>query len=425
MSKWKKYAAIVALGFAGGTIYLLPYIRYTFYDAQIAAQGITNTQSSLMLTVYTIVNMIMYIPGGILADKFKPKKAIAISLVATGLLSFLYAMTLPSFAMSLIIWAGLSFSTAFVFWSALMKAVGLVGDEDQQGFLYGLYYAFNGLSAAIGGAIALAAYNSAGDDLVAAFSRAVNTEGVIVIVVAIAVWFFLDESKMEVKVTREEDKFSFKHAVVLLKNPILWIFSFVVLVGYGFYSNVSYFTPYLTEIQGIPESSAAAFALIRTYVFLLLAPVGGLIADKLCHSTTKWLTIAYLIIALTFIGVMALPSTTSPTAASIYTLLPGAVAMMAYGVVFSTLSETGISPAMRGTAIGLASIIGYLPDTVYSMIFGHWLDNMEAAAAYRTIFIFLAASGVIGAILTMYINRKNKQRLEAEAAMADPDAMVE
>ena len=418
MSKWRKYATIVALGFAGGTIYLLPYIRYTFYDAQIAAQGITNTQSSLMLTVYTIVNMIMYIPGGILADKFKPKKAITISLIATGLLSFLYAITLHSFVMSLIIWAGLSFSTAFVFWAALLKAVGMCGEEDQQGFIYGLYYAFNGLSAAIGGAIALAAYNSAGDDLVKAFTRAVNVEGIIVIVVAIAVWFFMDESHMTINVTKEEDKFSFQHALVLLKNPILWIFSFVVLVGYGFYSNVAYFTPYLTEIQGIPESSAAAFSIIRTYVFLLLAPVGGLIADKLCHSTTKWLAIAFTIIAITFLGVMALPSTISSTAASLYTLLPGAVAMMAYGVVFSTLSETGISPAMRGTAIGLASIIGYLPDTIYAMIFGKWLDTMEAAAAYRAIFIFLAVSGIVGAILAMYIFKTNKKRNAAEATAA-------
>lgn len=415
MSKWRKYAAIAALGFAGGTIYLLPYIRYTFYDAQVAAMGITNTQSSMMLTVYTIINMIMYIPGGILADKFKPKKAITISLIATGILSFLYAMTM-NYTMGLVIWAGLSFSTAFVFWAALMKAVGMCGGEEEQGFLYGLYYAFNGLSAAIGGAIALAAYNSAGDDMVKAFTRAVNVEGIIVIVVAIAVWFFMDEEHMTVKVTDEADKFSFQHAVVLLKSPILWIFSFVVLVGYGFYSNVAYFTPYLTEIQGIPESSAAAFSIIRTYVFLLLAPVGGLIADKVFHSTTKWLTIAFVIIALTFLGVMALPSTISSTAASIYTLLPGAVAMMAYGVIFSTLSETGISPAMRGTAIGLASIIGYLPDTIYAMIFGKWLDTMEAAAAYRTIFIFLAASGFIGAALAMYINRSNKKRLAAEAA---------
>lgn len=415
MSKFRKYATIVALGFAGGTIYLLPYIRYTFYDAQVAAMGITNTQSSTLLTIYTIVNMIMYIPGGILADKFKPKKALIISLVATGLLSFLYAFTM-SYGVALVVWAGLSFSTAFVFWAALLKAVGMCGEEEEQGFIYGLYYAFNGLSAAIGGAIALAAYNSAGEDIVKGFTRAVNVEGIIVIVVAIAIFFFMDDTHMTINVTKEEDKFSFKHAVVLLKSPILWIFSLVVLVGYGFYSNVAYFTPYLTEIQGIPESSAAAFSIIRTYVFLLLAPVGGLIADRICHSTTKWLTIAFTIIALTFLGVMALPSTISSTAASIYTLVPGAVAMMAYGVIFSTLSETGISPAMRGTAIGLASIIGYLPDTIYAMLFGRWLDTMEPAAAYRAIFIFLAVSGFVGAVLAMYINRSNKKRLAAEAA---------
>ena len=415
MSKFRKYATVVALGFAGGTIYLLPYIRYTFYDAQIAAMGITNTQSSTLLTIYTIVNMIMYIPGGILADKFRPKKALIISLVATGILAFIYAFTM-SYGIALVVWAGLSFSTAFVFWAALLKAVGMCGEEHEQGFIYGLYYAFNGLSAAIGDFIALKAYNSAGDDLVAAITRAVIAEGVIVIVVAAAIFFFMDDSHMSIEVTKEEDKFSFGHAVHLLKSPVLWVFSLVVLVGYGFYSNVSYFTPYLTEIVGIPESSAAGFAIVRTYVFLLLAPVGGLIADKLCHSTTKWLTIAFTIIALTFLGVMALPSTISSTAASLYTLLPGAVAMMAYGVVFSTLSETGISPAMRGTAIGLASIIGYLPDTVYAMIFGKWLDTMEAAAAYRAIFIFLAVSGFVGAALAMYINRTNKKRLQAEAA---------
>ena len=418
MSKFRKYATVIALGFAGGTIYLLPYIRYTFYDAQVAAMGISNTQSSTLLTIYTIVNMIMYIPGGILADKFRPKPAIIISLVATGLLSFLYSFTM-SYGVALVVWAGLSFSTAFVFWSALLKAVGMCGEENEQGFIYGLYYAFNGLSAAIGGAIALKAYNSGGSDIVLGFKRAVNVEGIIVIVVAIAIFFFMDDAHMRAGAEEsEDDKFQFSQAIGLLKNPILWVFSLVVLVGYGFYSNVSYFTPYLTEIVGIHESSAAAFAIIRTYVFLLLAPVGGLIADKLCHSTTKWLTIAFTIIAFTFLGVMALPSTISSTAASIYTLLPGAVAMMAYGVVFSTLSETGIPTKMKGTAIGLASIIGYLPDTIYAMIFGNWLDKLEAASAYRHIFIFLAVSGFIGAVLAMYINRTNKKRLEKEGAQA-------
>ena len=78
--KFRKYITIMALGLAGGSIYFLPYIKYVFYDAQIASMGISNTQSGLMLTMYTIGNMVLYIPGGVLADKISPKKALTVSL---------------------------------------------------------------------------------------------------------------------------------------------------------------------------------------------------------------------------------------------------------------------------------------------------------------------------------------------------------
>jgi hypothetical protein len=44
-----KYLQILALGIAGGSIYLMPYIRYVFYDWQIEAMGITNAQLGLLL----------------------------------------------------------------------------------------------------------------------------------------------------------------------------------------------------------------------------------------------------------------------------------------------------------------------------------------------------------------------------------------
>ena len=145
-SKLRKYLTIAALGLAGGSIYFLHYIKFVFYDAQIASMGITNVQSGLLMTMYTVVNMILYIPGGILADKLSAKKSLIISLVATSLLAYLYAFTMKNFVLSMIIYLGLSLSTAFVFWSSLMKAIRLVGTEEEQGFLYGVYYACNGLT---------------------------------------------------------------------------------------------------------------------------------------------------------------------------------------------------------------------------------------------------------------------------------------
>ena len=403
----RKYLTIIALGLAGGSIYFIPYVKYVFYDAQIAAMGINNTQSGLLLTMYTIGNMVLYIPGGYLADKVSTKKALIISLVATSVLTWVYAFSL-NFVVSMIIWLGLSFSTAFVFWSALMKAVRIVGTEEEQGFMYGLYYACNGIAAALTSFISLYAYNTAGEDIKSGFVRGVNASGVVVLIAAICLVFLMKEDAGKVTTESDDDKISLPMVGKVLKSPVVWILSIVILCGYGLKSSVSYFNPYLTEVVGVSAVNSGIFSIINNYLLLLLAPVGGILADKVFKSTCKWLSVSFVILAVLFGGVLLIPSDISPMVASIYTLLPGAVTMMMYGVVFSSVSEAGISRTMTGTVIGISSIIGYLPDSIYSVLFGKWLDN-KGAAGYTNIFIFLVASGILGAVLAFWIYRHGKR----------------
>ena len=405
-SKARKYLTIIALGLAGGSIYFIPYVKYVFYDAQIAAMGINNTQSGLLLTMYTIGNMVLYIPGGYLADKVSTKKALIISLVATSVLTWVYAFSL-NFVVSMIIWLGLSFSTAFVFWSALMKAVRIVGTEEEQGFMYGLYYACNGIAAALTSFISLYAYNTAGEDIKSGFVRGVNASGVVVLIAAICLVFLMKEDAGKVTTESDDDKISLPMVGKVLKSPVVWILSIVILCGYGLKSSVSYFNPYLTEVVGVSAVNSGIFSIINNYLLLLLAPVGGILADKVFKSTCKWLSVSFVILAVLLGGVLLIPSDISPMVASIYTLLPGAVTMMMYGVVFSSVSEAGISRTMTGTVIGISSIIGYLPDSIYSVLFGKWLDN-KGAAGYTNIFIFLVASGILGAVLAFWIYRHGK-----------------
>lgn len=406
-SKARKYLTIIALGLAGGSIYFIPYVKYVFYDAQLAAMGINNTQSGLLLTMYTIGNMVLYIPGGYLADKVSTKKALIISLVATSVLTWVYAFSL-NFVVSMIIWLGLSFSTAFVFWSALMKAVRIVGTEEEQGFMYGLYYACNGIAAALTSFISLYAYNTAGEDIKSGFVRGVNASGVVVLIAAICLVFLMKEDAGKVTTGSDDDKISLPMVGKVLKSPVVWILSIVILCGYGLKSSVSYFNPYLTEVVGVSAVNSGIFSIINNYLLLLLAPVGGILADKVFKSTCKWLSVSFVILAVLFGGVLLIPSDISPMVASIYTLLPGAVTMMMYGVVFSSVSEAGISRTMTGTVIGISSIIGYLPDSIYSVLFGKWLDN-KGAAGYTNIFIFLVASGILGAVLAFWIYRHGKR----------------
>lgn len=405
-AKVKKYLTVMTLGLAGGSIYFLPYIKYIFYDAQIASMGITNTQSGLLLTMYTIGNMILYIPGGIIADKVSPKKALVVSLLSTAALVYIYAFTM-NFQIAMVIWTALSFSTAFVFWSSLMKAVRIIGTEEEQGFMYGLYYACNGITAALTNTIALNVYKTAGGDVKTGFFRAVLVGGSMAVLAAVLLMFLMDGKKKEEAIS-DEPKFQMRDVGKLLKNPFVWIVSFTILCGYGFYTSISYFNPYLTEVMGVSPESSGFISIVRNYLLLLLAPVGGLIADKLFHSTCKWLCTSFLALAALFGAVLILPSDISPLAASLYTLIPGAFAMMMYGVVFSTVSEAGIPRAMTGTVIGIASIIGYMPDSIYSVLFGKWLDTY-GGAGYNYIFGFLAVSGVVGAVLAMLVYKNGKK----------------
>ncbi len=397
MSNLKKYLTILALSFAGGSIYTLPYLKYIFYDPQLEVMGINNTQSGLLISMYAIGCMLSYIPGGILADRLSPRKAIFASTTATFILGILYAFSF-NYTVSLLIWGLLAISTAFVFWSSLLKAVGMTGSSEEQGFLYGLYYAGNGIAGAIMNSLALYGYSLG----------ATPTEGLFYAVVILScgiglsgifVYLLVPDGKVA---TAEDEKFNASHVKGLLVNPILWIFSFIVFSGYVIFSNASYFTPYLTNVIGVSVEESASLSIIRNYLFYLLSPIGGLLADKVFKSTSKLFIVLFAIIAATFFGVLYLPEGMSSTAVGIYSLLPGAFGLMLYGIVFSVIRELGIKPMVAGTAIAIASIIGYSPDFFMSTLFGYWLDT-HGNAGYNYIFITLGSICLLGSLVSCVV----------------------
>lgn len=401
--KTRKYLSIIALGVSGGSIYLLPFIKYVFYDQQIAAMGMTNQQSGFLLSMYAIGNIFLYIPGGILADRLSPKKCLLFSLISTTALGIVYACTL-TYSSALVIWLLLSITTVLVFWAALLKTVRIIGTEKEQGTMFGLYYAVNGLTGAIFNALALWASHYASTPRSLMFN-VVMIYAASTALGALLVFLFLKNDK-DVKIeTSEEEKFNFKDVGNLLKNPFVWIFSIVIFCGYSLFSSTSYFTPYLTAVVGVSPEESGIYSIIRNYLFMLLAPVSGYLADKVFKSSSKWIMIALGILALLFVGVLNIPANSNATLVSIYTLLPGAFALAAYGIVFSLIGETEIPAKVTGTVIGIASIIGYSPDLFMSAMFGGWLDKF-GNGGYKYIFIYLAVTCIVG-MLGAYLIRRH------------------
>lgn len=398
------------LGLVNAVMYCFPYIRYVFYDQQIAAMGITNTQSGILMTIYAAANTITLIPGGILADKWSVKKCLVGSILGSVVIGIIYALTM-NFAVACILWAGLGVSTIFVFWAAITKAVGQVGTAEEQGMCYGIYYAASGIISAILNAVCLQV-SRLSDDPSTSFSIAVwAMVAFTAVALILTMIFFKEKSITQTKSSDEE--FKIKYVGEALKNPMTWLFSLMVLCAYGLYTSVSYFSPYLTDVLGVPLVHSSFISIVRSNLMNLLCPIGGIIVDKIFKSSTKWYITAFGITIVIYGGVLIMPSSISPVLATIVSLLPSAIGMMLYGVIWSGLQECKFKPVYAGTVIGIASIIGYLPDSFYYIIFGKWMDKF-GNNAYPMIFGFLMGTAALGMVITILMRKLIKKNNKKE-----------
>lgn len=78
----KKLSLILVLVVAGELIFSLPFhIPRFFRPTMLEVFQLTNAQLGDIFAVYGVVAMLSYFPGGVLADRFAPRKLMTFSLV--------------------------------------------------------------------------------------------------------------------------------------------------------------------------------------------------------------------------------------------------------------------------------------------------------------------------------------------------------
>ena len=403
----KTFLAIISFSIAGSVIYELPYIKYVYYDKLLPAFDMTNAQAGFLLSAYAIGCLILYIPGGIMADKFSTKKMLVLSLFGTGILGFIMAFSM-NYITALIVFFLFDVTTSFVFWTALNKGLRLLGGKEDSGSTYGWYYALGSVISLVCSIIFWALYASTENAHDAMF-KTIIAMSVAVILAGILVQITFKEDATAMGELAEEDRFKLSDVGKAIRNPYLWWASIIMFLIYTIYSNVTYFTPYLSSQVGMDVSDSAFLGIIRGYVFYFLSPLGGYIADKLLKSTLKLYGYGFIVLgALFFITTQIPAGEGSVTIAIIISLLASAFAMMLYGVMWSILNEINIPISYAATAIGLASMVIYLPDLFVPAMIGSWLDNLGEEAGYFRMFIFFGICCVLAVVLSLTLAKKVK-----------------
>ncbi len=76
LSTFQRYLALIIVSAAMGVIYKVPYLREVFYGPLMQGLGVTNTEIGFISTVYGTTCTILFVVGGLVADKSMLKKSL-------------------------------------------------------------------------------------------------------------------------------------------------------------------------------------------------------------------------------------------------------------------------------------------------------------------------------------------------------------
>lgn len=407
----KAIIQFIILGIGAYIIYQPIYEKNTYYEAFIQGFNITNTQFATMFSAFSIVSLISNIPGGIIADKFSPRKLLTFSFISTAILA-LWESTFPSYMAGVFIFGAMGATTTLTFWAALIKATrqfgqSMAGESKALGFQEGVRNVGKMLIATV--AVWLFSRHASIENGLATVLR---YDAIITFLCGIASWFvFSDDTGEESAVYKEG---LVKQIAQCFKNPAVWVVALIVLGTYSMSANLSgYVTKIGTSKFSLSVQMAAVGVMISTYMQPVGSFIGGWLGDKL--GATKAL-------ALSTIGLMAATATVlllpkSPAMAVpfiitylIFTGFRGA----ARGQYYGPLREAGVPMALSGTATGLIATIGYSGDTFLPIVSGKLLDTMDATAAMERFIMILLAFGALSLIMTLVMFRLIKKRSQKE-----------
>lgn len=403
---------LLLLILAGETVFILPFVlSRVFRPTVLDVFGLDNVQLGLCFSVYGIVALVSYLFGGPLADKFPPRKLIAVALWMTALGGLVYA-TFPSYTILKILYGYWGFTTIFLFWAPMIKATRVWGGSNSQGKAFGFLDGGRGLVGALFGAmgvlifflfitseIAEASVSESRD----AFRYVILVSAGIAVLVGFLVWFFMRMDRSAEKAVILE-KITVSQIKEVLKLPSVLLLMIIILCAYVGYKITDVFSLYAQDVMRYDQVQSAQVGTFLLFIRPVIGVIIGVLADR--SRTTYWLVVSFII---AFLGALLFATGIISESATVLFFI--AILIVAAGVYaarslyFAVMERGEIPLILTGTAVGLISIIGYTPDIFAGPAMGYLLDNSPGAQGHQHVFWMLAIFSLIGGIAAWFYFR--------------------
>ncbi len=411
------YHIIALLILSGEAIFLLPFVlprifRPTFLDVF----DVNNFQLGICFSIYGTVALVSYLLGGLIADRFQPRKLMAVALLLTAIGGVVMS-TYPSLRMMNFIYGYWGCTTILLFWAAMIKATREWGGANMQGRAFGFLDGGRGLVGAGMGSVGVFIFSiflvgsiedASLEQRKQAFSYVLLFTSILVGLIAVAVWIWLKPNQEGVNTKIEtSEKLTTTNIRTVLKIPSVWLLMVIILCGYVGYKITDDFSLYANEVMLYDEIMAAQIGSMLLYIRPVVGISVGVFADRSKSST--WMLVGFIFMLL---GSLLFASGIMKAGlVFLFFLSLVATSIGVYAIrslYFAAMHEGHIPLAVTGTAVGIMSLVGYTPDIFVGPVMGHLLDSSPGELGHRHVFMMLACFSAVGLIALIAFRRVTK-----------------
>lgn len=401
-------------------VMVIAYIFSHYYQLISTVCGFNDSQMGTLMSIVGTVAFVCYIIGGVVADVLRPK--ICLNITYIGMIVFaLWACTLPGYGSWCIIAFFFAVFGILLYVSPMLKFLPTLGTREQEGRLFGLFYAESGVLSLIIGTIA--------SRVIALFDATTGLRVMFILYAAVMaisgiIHNFIDKSKRGDAI-QKTGGFNFKMVGTVLKNPLMWLIFIMAMCTYvPSFMGSSYVQPLMASFFGASPATVALVATWSNYgTMIVMGVLCGVITDKL-GSVIKVILLAEVLLLIAAGAMLFTPW--SP--AFLVVIVIACFFLRSVNAIGkpgrnSLISESRVPASARGTATGLMLAVMCLPDAFMYKVCGNILTHYEGTTTgYRILLTGMLVMGIIGVIVPLIfqnLTRKAKERDAIEGAPED------
>ena len=413
------FLSITLLILSGELVFLLPYVLpRIFRPTFLEVFNLNNFQLGSLFSVYGTIALLSYVYGGVISDRFQPKKLIAASLFFTALGGVILA-GYPSYFVLKILYGYWGFTTVFLFWGAMIKATRVWGGSNNQGQAFAFLDGGRGLVAASMGSLGVLIFSTfLTNDIESAnlierkeaFRYVILFSSFMVFLIGLIVLFFMKTNEKD-ELKKVISSKSYSNIKTVLKIQSVWLIMIIIISAYIGYKVTDIYSLYASEVMLFDHIQAANIGSLQLYLRPLVCVIIALIADKTSYIYFIIIGFITMLIGATIFafGIVQL-NMNFVFFFSLIIVATGTYAIRA--LYFSIMQEGRIPLIMTGTAVGLISVVGYTPDIFATPIIGYLLDKYPGVLGHQYVFTILVLFSILGLLASIKFAYLKKEELK-------------